>query len=177
MLREEGDEQCGRLVDRAVREADAIRIDDPRGGAFRAALHATPRIFTRHRESSRDTANLHDRRVQCAAEDSTFELSDDDAYVFAKPDGKPTHPHLMSDGFKRLVKRSGLPRIRLHDLRHTHATLMLKEGVPIKVVSERLGYSMPAFTMATYHHVLPGMQAEAAKTFPRLLEPLPAATR
>ena len=68
------------------------------------------------------------------------------------------------------MSQSGLPRIRLHDLRHTHATLLLKAGVPIKVVSERLGHSTPGFTMATYQHVLPGMQAEAAKTFAALLE-------
>lgn len=101
----------------------------------------------------------------------------DDAYVFATPDGRPTHPHLMSDAFQKLVKRSGLPRIRLHDLRHTHATLLLKAGVPIKVVSERLGPATPAFTMATYQHVLPGMQAEAAQTFAELLDLLPTSTR
>jgi integrase len=56
-----------------------------------------------------------------------------------------------------------------HDLRHTHATLLLKEGVPLKVVSERLGHSNPAFTMATYQHILPGMQAEASDTFAALL--------
>lgn len=66
-------------------------------------------------------------------EDPTLDAADADAYVFAKPDGRPTHPHLLSDAFKKLVKRSGLPRIRLHDLRHTHATLMLKAGVPVKV--------------------------------------------
>jgi integrase len=101
----------------------------------------------------------------------------DDAYVFATPVGRPIHPHLLSDAFKKLVKRSGLPRIRLHDLRHTHATLLLKAGVPIKVVSERLGHASPAFTMATYQHVLPGMQAEAAQTFAELLELLPTSTR
>lgn len=60
---------------------------------------------------------------------------------------------------------AGVPR-RLHDLRHTHATLLLKAGVPIKVVSERLGHATPGFTMATYQHVLPGMQAEAARPSP-----------
>jgi integrase len=54
---------------------------------------------------------------------------------------------------------------------------VLKAGVPIKVVSERLGHATPAFTMATYQHVLPGMQAEAAQTFAELLELLPASTR
>jgi integrase len=85
--------------------------------------------------------------------------------------GRLAHPpQVLSDAFKRLVAKSGLPRIRLHDLRHTHATLLLKAGVPIKVVSERLGHSTPVFTMATYQHVLPGMQAEAARTFAALLE-------
>ena len=59
--------------------------------------------------------------------------------------------------------------IRLHDLRHTHATLLLKAGVPLKVVSERLGHATPAFTMAVYQHVLPGMQAEAAEVFAELI--------
>jgi len=52
---------------------------------------------------------------------------------------------------------------------HTHATLLLKAGVPLKVVSERLGHSTPAFTMAVYQHVLPGMQREAADLFARLV--------
>ena len=78
-------------------------------------------------------------------------------------------PQVLSDAFKKLVARSGLPRIRLHDLRHTHATL-LKPGIPIKVVSERLGHATPAFTMATYQHVLPGMQAEAARAFAAILD-------
>ena len=62
-----------------------------------------------------------------------------------------------------------------HDLRHTHATLLLKAGVPIKVVSERLGHSTPAFTMATYQHVLPGMQVAPRDLFARLITS-PAAT-
>ena len=59
--------------------------------------------------------------------------------------------------------------IRFHDLRHTHATLLLRDRVPIKVVSERLGHSNPAFTMMTYQHVLPGMQDDAASTYATLL--------
>lgn len=68
-----------------------------------------------------------------------------------------------------MVARSGLPVIRLHDLRHSHASLLLKSRVPVKVVSERLGHATPAFTMTVYQHVLPGMQAEAATTFGDLL--------
>jgi integrase len=92
-----------------------------------------------------------------------------DDYLFATIEGRPIHPDLFSRGFSRLVATVDVPRLRLRDLRHTHATLLLKAGVPIKVVSERLGHATPGFTMATYQHVLPGMQAEAARTFEALI--------
>ncbi len=91
--------------------------------------------------------------------------------VFTRPDGQPVHPHTLSQTVDRLQRAAGVPPIRLHDLRHTHATLMLKHGIPLKVVSERLGHSTPAFTMAVYQHVLPGMQRDAANTFARLITP------
>ena len=90
---------------------------------------------------------------------------DDSGFVFARPDGSPIHPDYFSKTFDRLLAKLDLPRIRVHDLRHTHATLLLKDGVPVKVVSERLGHSSVAFTMQVYQHVLPGMQADAAATF------------
>lgn len=86
-------------------------------------------------------------------------------WIQASPDAQPIHPDRFSQCFRRIVTSLDLPRIRLHDLRHTHATLLLKEHTPIKVVSERLGHASPAFTMATYQHVLPGMQADAARVF------------
>ena len=64
--------------------------------------------------------------------------------------------------FERLLEKHNLRRIRLHELPHTHATLALKAGVPVKVISERLGHESPAFTLKQYAHVIPGMQAEAA---------------
>ena len=82
--------------------------------------------------------------------------------VIAKENGEPIHPQCFSQAFDRLVKRAGLRRIRLHDLRHTHATIAVKAGVPVKVISERLGHESPAFTLKQYAHVIPGMQAEAA---------------
>ncbi len=106
----------------------------------------------------------HQRRRE-----STTDLTPQDP-VFASANGRPVHPHLLSQAFDRLIARADVPRIRLHDLRHTHATLMLKAGVPIKVVSERLGHSTPAFPMTTYQHVLPGMQRDAAALFGRLLD-------
>jgi len=91
--------------------------------------------------------------------------------VFTDATGTPIHPHSTSQTFERISARAGVPRIRFHDLRHTHATLLIKAGVPVKVVSERLGHGNPAFTIDTYQHVFPGMQAEAARVFEQLIGP------
>jgi integrase len=104
------------------------------------------------------------RRQQLEQRMSTGRRSDDE-FVFTRPRGGPIHPDLFSQSWDRLVRASDIRRIRLHDLRHTHATILLKAGVPVKVVSERLGHSSPAFTMTVYQHVLPGMQADAAALF------------
>jgi integrase len=97
------------------------------------------------------------------------EVGHEVAVMFSTIDGRPLHPHVLSQTFNRLTDGADLPRIRMHDLRHTHATLLLKAGVPLKVVSERLGHSSPAFTMTVYQHVLPGMQRAAAELFGTLL--------
>ncbi len=68
------------------------------------------------------------------------------------------------------MKLLGLSSVRFHDLRHTHATLMLKEGIHPKIVSERLGHSSINITLDTYSHVLPGMQETAAIAFEEALQ-------
>jgi integrase len=85
--------------------------------------------------------------------------------IFAHPDGSWINPDYFSQVFDRHLAKSDLPSIRLHDLRHTHASILLRQGVPLKVVSERLGHANPAFTLSVYQHVMPGMQADAAKAF------------
>lgn len=94
----------------------------------------------------------------------------DDDLVFVKADGTLMHPDIFSQVFDRTVAKLDVPKISLHDLRHTHATLLLKSGVHAKVVSERLGHANVAFTMNVYQHVLPGMQAAAADAFSKLLQ-------
>ena len=89
----------------------------------------------------------------------------DDGYVFAKPDGSPIHPDLISQTFECAVAKLDIPRIRLHDLRHTHAAILLQQNVHPKVVSKRPGHSSVAFTMTVHQHVMPGRQAQAAATF------------
>jgi integrase len=96
---------------------------------------------------------------------------DDPGWVFADAEGRQVHPHALSQTFERIVRRAGVPVIRLHDLRHTHGTLLIKDGVPVKVVSERLGHANIAFTIETYQHVLPGMQRDAARTFEAIVAP------
>jgi len=86
----------------------------------------------------------------------------EDGLVFTTMDSAPLHPRQFSGRFDRLVKAAGLPRIRFHDLRHTHATLSLQAGIHPKVVSERLGHSTIAITLDTYSHAIPAMQEEAA---------------
>jgi len=89
--------------------------------------------------------------------------------LFTRTNGKPLHPHVVSQTLNRAQRSLDVSPIRLHDLRHTHASLLLRDRVPIKVVSERLGHSNPAFTMTTYQHVLPGMREDAAAAFGQLL--------
>lgn len=86
----------------------------------------------------------------------------DTGRVFTREDGADLHPERVSERFDRLVGRSGPPRIRLHDLRHTHATLALAANVHPKVVSERLGHASVTITLDTYSHAIPAMQADAA---------------
>ncbi len=89
--------------------------------------------------------------------------------VFCREDGEPIRPDTVGPRFKRLAKAAGVPSIRFHDLRHTHATLALRANVHPKVVSDRLGHASVAFTMDTYSASIPAMQAEAADTVAALI--------
>ena len=93
-----------------------------------------------------------------------------DDFVFIRPDGSPINPNAITLAFRRIIKRAGLKDLRIHDLRHTHATLMLKAGIHPKVVSERLGHASISITLDIYSHVLPGMQEAAAERFDRIFE-------
>jgi len=108
--------------------------------------------------------------------------------IFCQPNGKPLHAHnvaqrdfrrvLSFQASRRELRARGvseellpkpLPRIRFHDLRHCHATLLLQQGVHPKVVQERLGHSTVGMTLDTYSHVLPGMQERAIKALEAVL--------
>jgi integrase len=89
------------------------------------------------------------------------EAYSDGGYVAADELGRPCSPGHISVRFKQLAQQAGLPPLRLHDCRHTAASLMLADGEPVKLVSELLGHSSPVVTLTSYAHVMPG-QAEAA---------------
>jgi len=100
----------------------------------------------------------------------------DHGLAFCQEDGRPLVPGEVSKTFRRLVKRAGLPPIRLHDLRHGVATAWLEAGINPLLVSERLGHASAAFTLDAYSHVRPKVHAEAAaKAAEHLFGPADAA--
>jgi integrase len=103
------------------------------------------------------------RRRQVEARLAAGDAWEEADLVFTDALGRPLSETRLRWAFWRLLREAGLPRIRLHDLRHTMATLMLAAGEHPKVVSERLGHSTVSITLDTYSHVLPGLQAAAAE--------------
>ena len=86
-------------------------------------------------------------------------------FVFTQPDGSMIRPNSITRAFSTIAQSIGLNDVKLHDLRHFHATMLLKQGVHPKIVSERLGHSKVAFTLDRYSHVLPGLQEAAGLAF------------
>lgn len=108
------------------------------------------------------TATLRSWRAQQAQERLQWGPAwTDSGLLFTREDGTPLHPDRFSKLFGRHVRAVGLPRIRLHDLRHTFATLALCAGVPAKVVSEILGHASIAITLDVYSHAVPALQEDA----------------
>lgn len=86
----------------------------------------------------------------------------DEMHVVTQVDGRPLMPQSLTHEFVRFIASTTLPRVRFHDLRHTHATHLLASGVHPKIAQERLGHANISTTLDLYSHVLPGMQADAA---------------
>jgi integrase len=89
--------------------------------------------------------------------------------IFTGVDFKPLLPNTVTHNWIKITRRVGLNGIRLHDARHSHASLMLKQGVHPKIVQERLGHSSIQVTLDTYSHVSPGLQEAAAVAFDNIL--------
>lgn len=98
-------------------------------------------------------------------------------YLFPSPEtGLPYHPHNTTKEFKRVAKRAGFETLRLHDLRHTHASHLLAAGVPLSEVQARLGHSLPSTTADNYIHPIESRRRNAANAFAKLMDDAPANT-
>lgn len=90
---------------------------------------------------------------------------DEDGRVFTADDGAPLFPDSITKWFSDFVKRTGLPKVTVHSLRHTYASLMIADGVPLVVVSHQLGHAQTSTTANIYAHVIASAEAKAAQTF------------
>jgi integrase len=116
-------------------------------------------------------------RLQQDSERATWGAAySDHGLVFAREDGTPIAPQRVTKRFAQLVSAAGLRPIRLHDLRHGQASLMLAAGVPIAVVSKRLGHSTITLTSDTYSHMLQGVGRDAAERAAALVPLAPKAS-
>jgi integrase len=109
----------------------------------------------------------HRRKMAAERRTSRLPRATDDDFVFTRPDGEHLNPSRVTHKFNDLVEASGLPRIRLHDLRHTHASHLLEAGANIKVVQERLGHADVVITLKIYAHLLPNTQRRAVEGLTR----------
>jgi len=139
---------------------------------YKLVLSGEPKSARGRRVLSLDdgtVALLRRQGERQAAEWSQRGLAAAATYVFTRPDGEPWHPDYVTSHFGVLVRQAGVPVIRLHDLRHTHATLGLAAGIPAKVMADRLGHSSVLLTLDTYSHVSPALDAGAADLIARLI--------
>jgi integrase len=131
----------------------------------REVVVSEPKTARGRRVVALDPATVAVLKVQAArllAEQAQAKSWSDTGLIFAREDGEALHPEVVSRFFRQAVRKAMLPAIRLHDLRHTHATLALRAGIHPKVVSERLGHATVSITLDTYSHAIPAMQEEAA---------------
>jgi len=156
-------------------EAGTISIRQTRVMTGYEALLSTPKTRRARRQVALDPATVaalrENRRRQKMERLGGGQLWKDSGFVFTREDGDPYHPERVSKLFTQASKKAGLLRIRLHDLRHTYATLALGAGVHPKVVSERLGHANIGITLDCYSHCLPALSEEAAYRVAALVVP------
>ncbi len=155
-------------------EAGTVQVQQQRVRGMSGYTYGPPKTARGRRSIPIDSGTIAALRAHLRAQGvirPAFGLGYQDAgLVFARADGTPLDPDSVSGAFEQIVRRLGLPVIRLHDLRHTHATLALAAGVHPKVVQERLGHSSVTMTLDLYSHSVPGMQADAADRIAALID-------
>ncbi|TIT73528.1 MAG: site-specific integrase, partial [Mesorhizobium sp.] len=141
------------IVESAEQTDDGVRYKEPKSGRARTVALSASTV-----------AELKAHRARQAEEQLRLGIRPDaDSFVVAQIDGQPIQPRSLTHEWVRVLGKTKLPRIRFHDLRHTHASQMLSAGIHPKVASERLGHSTIGITLDLYSHVMPGMQADAAE--------------
>jgi integrase len=105
---------------------------------------------------------LREHRARQDAERVNADAWADPRWVFTTRNGTPVHPRNDYRSFREIIRRAGLRTVRLHDLRHTAASVLLAQGVPARVVMEILGHSQISVTLNTYAHVAPEIASDAA---------------
>jgi integrase len=147
-------------------ETGRLAVQVARVRVGKVVVSSTPKTRAGKRVLQLDPATVAALKTwharQAAERLAVGERYQDEGYVFTMPDGSPIIPNRFSIWFRKHVKRLGLPKIRLHDTRHSYATAGLARGVPVKVMSVRLGHASTAITENLYQHVLPAMDREAA---------------
>lgn len=156
------DLDAGRLaVTQAVTTVDnRILVTEPKTARSRRSIALDAATVSRLREH---------RRAQAETRLLMGPGYVDQDLVVAEPDGSPIPPDRLTRQFDTELRKAGLPPIRLHDLRHTHATMALAAGVHPKVVSDRLGHANISITLDVYSHAVPAMEAAAAETVAALV--------
>ena len=160
---------------------DAVDLDTGRLAITRTLIEGkgAPRFSEPKTKRGRRSVALDPETVDALREHRERQLDErlawgpayeDHGLVFCRENGTPIWPRTFSRSFDNHVRDAGLPKIRLHDLRHTHATLALEAGIHPKVVQERLGHATIAITLDTYSHAIPAMQEDAAAKIAGLLE-------
>lgn len=155
-----------RDIDLDMASISVSRVLYWRHGVYEFIEPKTDRSSRSVRMTPKLACYLREYKLQREALDKKSSL---DSLVFGTSEGKPFNPNVLSHEFARIVKRSGLPHCRFHDLRHTFASLMLQRGAKPKVISEALGHSSVAFTMDTYSHIMQGMQEDAMSLLDEVL--------
>lgn len=153
----------------------SVRIVRARGK--KATLREGPTKTARPRVIDLDPFSVAALRAWKVGRGSlALQLARDDAVVFGDEEGQFLNPESVSRRFREQQQRcardlaaAAVPIIRLHDLRHTHATVLLRDRENVKIVSERLGHASVVTTLRVYHHVMPGDQRQAAARFAELV--------
>ena len=156
------DLEAGRLAIRRSRTQAGYEVVEvgTKTGRDRSVPIAQSTVAALRRQAERQAADASEWRSAWT----------DTGYIFTRADGQPWHPDRITKLFNAAVKASGLPVIRLHDLRHSYATLALRAGVHPKVVQEALGHATIAMTMDTYSHAIPALQESAAELIAALVD-------